>query len=314
MTHTVLWTPEAPSLGQAVAAMGVFDGVHVGHAALVRDAVRIARMRDALAVVVTFDRDPDQILSPASAAPQLTDLDDKLTFLAAEGPDTLLVVPFDHEMASKVPLVFLDEVLLRAMTPVGAVVGYDFRFGHRAEGDVDTLVRYGASHGFTVVAHELVESGGSPVTSTRIRALIAAGDVADAARLLGRPHRVRGEVVHGRGAGAGLGAPTANVAVGPYAAVPGDGVYAGTASVGGRTYVAGLSVGSPPTFPGVAGSLEAHLVGFEGDLYGRSVLLEFEERLRDLRRFDTLEELAEAIAADLERAERIHSAAREGRP
>lgn len=301
MTRTVVWTPGSTHLGRSVAALGVFDGVHVGHQALVRDTVTLARIRGAQAVVVTFDRDPDQVVSPSTAAPQLMDLEDKLSFLDDLGADAVLVVPFDHDMAVRAPLVFLDDVLLRAMTPLAAVVGYDFRFGHRAEGDVDTLVRYGAAHGFTVVAHELVHVGDGPVTSTRIRRLVAQGDVAGAAELLGRPHRMRGEVVHGRGEGVALGAPTANVGVRPYAALPADGVYAGLVTVDDRRYAAGISVGTPPTFPEAEGTLEAHLIGFEGDLYGRSILLEFVARLREQRRFESDAALAEAIAADLAR-------------
>jgi riboflavin kinase/FMN adenylyltransferase len=288
-----------------VAALGVFDGVHVGHQALVRDAVQLARTRDAAAVVVTFDRDPDQVVVPAAAAPQLLDLDDKLEALSRLGADTILVVPFTPEISATAPLVFLDEVLLEAMTPEAVVVGYDFRFGHRAEGDVDTLVRYGAEHGFTVVAHELVREGGEPVSSTRIRALIASGRVEDAASLLGRPHRLKGEVVHGRGEGAELDAPTANIAIGPFAALPGDGVYAGRATVDGTAYPAGISVGVPPTFPEAADTLEAHLIGFRGDLYGRTLALEFLARMRDQRRFVSPSELAEQIRADLDEVRRL---------
>jgi riboflavin kinase/FMN adenylyltransferase len=294
-----LWSEGMPPLGRAVAALGVFDGVHIGHQDLVRDAVQLARTRGVEAVVVTFDRDPDQVVGPTTAAPQLLGLDDKLEALSELGADTILVMPFTAELAATAPLVFLDEVLLEAMTPEAVVVGYDFRFGHRAEGDVDTLVRYGAEHGFTVVAHELVRVGDEPVSSTRIRQMVAAGAVEDAARLLGRPHRVRGDVVRGRGVGAELDAPTANVAVGPYAALPADGVYAGWATVDGVTYAAGISVGLPPTFPEATDTLEAHLVDFHGDLYGRSVVHEFVGRIRDQRRFETPGDLAGQIAKDL---------------
>jgi riboflavin kinase/FMN adenylyltransferase len=305
MSRVAIWTPDTPSLGRAAAAVGVFDGVHIGHQALVRDMVRIARAEDAAAIVVTFDRDPDQVVTPASAAPQLLDLDDKVALLAEQGPDAIVVVPFDTRVAAMGPLVFLDTVLLSACDPAAVVVGYDFCFGHRAEGDVDTLVRYGAEHGFTVVAHELVQSGGVTVTSTRIRSLVATGDVASAAALLGRPHRVRGEVVHGRATGAALGAPTANVGVGPYAALPADGVYAGRVTLAGETYLAGVVVGQPPTFPEVPGGLEAHLLDFDGDLYGRTLTVEFVERLRDQRRFETPDALADAIAADLVRVREL---------
>jgi riboflavin kinase / FMN adenylyltransferase len=308
VSQTTLWGPETPSIGTAVAAIGVFDGVHVGHQALITDAVGIARARGVSSAVVTFDRDPDQVVSPAGAAPQLLDLTDKLEFLAEAGPDVILVIPFDEHIAALAPLAFLDEVLLRAVAPEALVVGYDFRFGHRAEGDVDALVRYGADHGFTVVAHDLVRLDGEPVTSTRIRRMVAAGDVAGAARLLGRPHRVRGTVGHGRALGHELGAPTANLQVGVWAALPADGVYAGRVHTAEGAYAAGIAVGRPPTFPESEAVLEAHLIAYEGVLYDTSLTVEFVERLRDQRRFDTREELAAAIAADLRVIERLVTA------
>jgi riboflavin kinase/FMN adenylyltransferase len=271
----------------------------------VRDAVSLAESRNALSVVVTFDRDPDQVVTPTAAAPQLLDLDDKLTLLAEQAPDAVLVMPFTAELAATPPLVFLDEVLLEAMTPLAVVVGYDFRFGHRAEGDVDVLMRYGADHGFTVAAHELVRDDGSPITSTRIRTLIAEGGVAEAARLLGRPHRLKGEVVCGRGVGVELDAPTANVAVRTYAALPLDGVYAGRVVLDGATYPVAISVGVPPSFPEATDILEAHVLDFRGDLYGRTITLEFLARIRALERFESLPTLAAAIRQDVEHVRRI---------
>lgn len=305
MTAQLTWTPDMPSLGRAVAAIGVFDGVHVGHQALIHDALAIAREADALSVVITFDRDPDQVVTPASASPQLLTLADKLELLSDLGADLVLVVPFDEALARTTPFVFLDEVLLGAMTPLTVVVGYDFRFGHRAEGDVDALVRYGREHNFSVVAHDLVQAGGEPVTSTRIRALVLSGDVEGAAELLGRPHRVTGEVARGRGEGASLDAPTANLVVAPYTALPADGVYAGTTRLDGVTHPVAISVGVPPTFPNATDSLEAHVLDFAGDLYGRALTIEFLERLRDQRAFPDTASLAAAIAADVEQVRRI---------
>lgn len=294
-------------LGPAVAALGVFDGVHIGHQALIRDAVLLARAKDAMSVVVTFDRDPDQVVNPAGAAPQLLDLDDKLALLADQGPDTVLVVPFDLALAAMPPLQFLDEMLVASVRPVAAVVGYDFRFGHRAEGDVDLMVRYGAEHEFTVLAHDLVRIDGAPVTSTRIRTLVAAGDVVGAAGLLGRPHRLKGTVVPGRHAGTALGAPTANLEVPTYAALPADGVYAASTVVDGVVYPAAVSVGVPPTFPSATAVLEVHVVGFSGDLYGRTLGVEFLDRVRDQRRFDSPEALAAQIADDVSTVRRVFS-------
>jgi riboflavin kinase/FMN adenylyltransferase len=305
MTRTLWWHTGMEPLGRAVVALGVFDGVHIGHQTLVHDAVARARAVDALAIVVTFDRDPDQVVAPASASPQLLSLDDKLAFLEASGTDVVLVMPFTDELARTSPLVFLDEVLLQSMEPVGVVVGCDFRFGHRAEGDVGVLTRYGRDHGFIVAPHELVLEGGIPITSTRIRSLVAAGDVAEAARLLGRAHRVTGEVVHGRGEGAQLDAPTANLAVDPFAALPADGVYAGRTEIDGITYAAAVSVGVPPSFPEATDTLEVHLLDFRGDLYGRTLTVEFLQRLRDQKAFDDPMALAAAIRQDIEQVRRI---------
>ncbi len=305
MSRVVTWAPDEDSFGRAVVTIGVFDGVHVGHQELVRDAVRLARDHNVTAAVMTFDRDPDQVVDAGSAAPQLLPLDDKLRYLADLSPDLILVVPFDAATASLSPREFLDGVLLAAFQPVAALVGYDFRFGARAAGVVDTLVAFGAEHAFDVVPHPLVRLGGAPVTSTRIRTLVATGDVKGARELLGRPHRLRGEVVHGRGEGAALGARTANLRLGPWTAPPADGVYAARVAIGGATYPAGVSVGAPPTFPDVAGQLEAHVIGYHGDLYGRTLDVEFLARLRDLARFHTREQLAEAIATDLDRAREL---------
>lgn len=301
MTRVLTWDPGMAPLDPSVAAIGVFDGVHIGHQALIRDAVMLARSKGALSAVITFDRDPDQVVSPASAAPQLLDLDDKLSLLAAQGPDVVLVIPFDERVAAMPPLVFLDEVLVASARPVAAVVGYDFRFGHRAEGDVDVLVRYGADHAFTVLAHDLIQADGEPVTSTRIRRLVGEGDMAGAAALLGRPHRLKGTVVAGRRAGRELGAPTANLEVATFAALPADGVYAASTVIDDVVYPAAVSVGIPPTFPTALSVLEVHVVGFEGDLYGRSLGVEFHDRIREQRRFESAEALAAQIAADIER-------------
>jgi riboflavin kinase / FMN adenylyltransferase len=305
MTRVEIWQPGMAPFGRAVAALGVFDGVHLGHQALVREAVALASVRDAASIVVTFDRDPDQVVAPATAAPQLLDLDQKLSLLTALGPDAIAVMPFTSVLAATPPLVFLDEVLLDAMTPVSVVVGCDFRFGHRAEGNVDALVHYGAEHGFTVIAHELVQADGAPITSTRVRSLVASGDVAGAARLLGRPHSVRGNVHHGRGAGAATGFATANLLVGPYAALPRAGVYAGRVAIDSVPCPAAISVGRPPSFPEARDEFEVHVIGFRGDLYGRALTVEFLERLRDQRAFAEAAGLAAAIASDVARTREI---------
>lgn len=298
--RVVRWEPGAEPLGRAVVAIGVFDGVHLGHRDILAHAVERGSAEGLLSVGVTFDRDPDQVVTPDSAAPQLLTLEDKVAVLADLGLDAVLVIGFTEELAQTPPDGFVTGVLLAAVDPSAVVVGRDFRFGRDASGDVETLRSLGDRHGFEVIAYELVRIGGEPVTSTRVRVLVAQGDVAGAARLLGRAHRVRGSVRRGRGVGAGLGFPTANVRGEAHAAVPADGVYAGFATVRGEAYPAAVSVGIPPSYPGSPDSLEAHLVGFEGDLTGEEIVLEFVDRLRDQRSFDSEQDLARAIAADVD--------------
>lgn len=305
MTRIVTWEPDMTPLGAAAVAIGVFDGVHLGHQALVRDTVEFGRALGVSSAVVTFDRDPDRVVSPATAAPQLLDLEDKLHYFSDLGADTVLVVPFNTELAAMSPERFLRDVLLSSFVPVAAVVGHDFRFGNHAQGNVGTLETFGAQHGFTVIAHELVSLDGAPVTSTRVRAAVAEGDVTLAARLLGRPHRLRGHVVHGRGRGTSLRAPTANLAVHHESAVPADGVYAGFALVGDERVPAAISLGLPPTFPEAQGIVEAHLIGWSADLYGRELVIEFLQRLRDQGHFGSTDELAAAIADDIATVEHI---------
>lgn len=297
------WEPSAVSLGAAVVAMGVFDGVHVGHKTIITTAVEEARRRGVSSVVFTFDRDPDLVLTPMNAMPQLLTLEDKLRYIGELGVDTILVIPFCPRLGATPPERFMDDVLTDALAPRLVVVGTDFRFGQHAQGTVETLREYGVGHGFDVLAHDLVVIGGAPVTSTRIRGLVRAGDVAGAAALLGRAHRVAGRVVRGRGEGTALGVPTANVRPVAHAALPADGVYAGYAETKLGAFRAAISVGKAPSFDDARDVLEAHLIGFTGDLYATDMTLCFERRLRDLVAFDDTHELVTAMQADIAAAE-----------
>jgi len=302
MMRVIDFSPEMEPLGPVVVAMGVFDGVHLGHAALVAEAAAEAASFDVPAVVLTFDRDPDQVVSPDSAAPQLLALADKCAFLIEAGADIVLVVPFTAELAALSAESFLDDILSTACEPLAVHVGHDFRFGARAASDVRTLEEWGARTATAIHAHDLVSVEGEPITSTRIRALVAQGRVGEAAVLLGRSHRVRGVVVHGRGTGTEVAVATANVAVGRYDALPADGVYAGRAVTSdGSVWPAGISVGVPPTFPQATDVLEAHLIGYDGSLYDVTLILEFIQRLREQRAFPTTDSLKAAIAEDLQR-------------
>lgn len=301
MTRIITWKASAPPIGRAIIAIGVFDGVHIGHRALIADTVEYARQKSLYSAVLTFDRDPDQVIAPGQAAPQLLSLEDKIDIIASIGVDFVLVVPFSVQLAAASPEEFLHTVVMKAFVPEAILVGRDFRFGRNASGTVDTLRSFGSEHGFRAIAHDLVMVGGIPVSSTRIRRLIADGDITMATRLLGAFHRVRGKVVHGKGQGGSLlGIPTANILPRPNSALPADGVYSGRARVGEKSYQAGISVGISPTFAESTQSVEAHLLGFDGDLYDADITLEFMSRLRAHERFDTLDALADAIRADLQ--------------
>jgi riboflavin kinase/FMN adenylyltransferase len=306
----VSWGVDAPSLGRCLVAIGAFDGVHLGHQQLIRDLTTRARTRGTRAVVLTFDRDPELVVMPEQAAPQLMQLPDKLEALASLGADALLVVPFDHHVAGLSPNRFVDELLLRSCDPLELAVGDGFRFGAHAAGGVAELAKLGAARGFKLHVQPLVTRGGRVVSSTRIRSLLSEGAVADAAALLTRPHRVRGTVVHGRGAGLSvLGIPTANLRTDPYAALPAEGVYAGVVRVGERTFPTAISVGLAPTFAEAQELVEAHVIGYDGPpLYDAELAVDFYERLRSQRRFTSTEELSTAMFDDIATAEQIAGA------
>ncbi len=304
--HVIERSPNPRPRISAVTAIGVFDGVHIGHAALLKATVERAHALGIGSAVVTFDRDPEQVVVPDKHIPQLLTLDDKIACISETGIDTVLIVPFDLDIARMAPERFIEDVLVATFEPKEVFVGEDFHFGHMAQGDVALLQEIGTRLGFVVTPMPLVQEGGKPVTATRIRSLIATGEVEEAARLLSRPHRIRGTVVHGRGEGEDvLGIPTANISFSPHAALPRDGVYAGYGSVGEQRFPAAVSVGRPPMYPISLDRMEVHLVGFEGDLYGREVLVEFLARLRDQKVFDSEEELAEAMRSDIEQTVKV---------
>ena len=298
--------------GTAV-TIGAYDGVHLGHRALLADLVARAGAAGLSPVVVTFDRHPASVVRPESAPPLLTDLDQKLELLAECGIERTLVVPFDRARADESAEDFVREVLVEALEAKLVVVGEDFHFGNRRRGNVALLRELGREHGFEVVGVRLTGEDLAPVSSTRIRSLVAAGDVVGAAALLGRPHEVRGPVVHGDGRGASeLGFPTANLEVSTDIALPADGIYAGYyRRPDGTGYLAAISVGRRPTFydPASASVLvEAYLLHFEGDLYGELGRVSFVRRLRDERQFDSVDALIAQMHDDVADTERLLTA------
>jgi riboflavin kinase/FMN adenylyltransferase len=297
----------------AAVTVGAYDGVHLGHRHVLGQLRALASGRDLETVVVTFDPHPASVVRPESAPTTITDLEQKLELLADCGVDRTLVIPFDRARSEESAEDFVETVLVGALAARLVVVGSDFHFGHDRKGDVDLLRRMGSEAGFDPVSVGLVGSSAGPaISSTRIRRLIAEGDVAGAAALLGRAHQVRGTVKHGAGRGARLlGFPTANVGVGRQIAVPAPGVYAGRFSWRGSTdHPAAISVGQPPTFEATGdGSplVEANLLDFEGNLYGEPARVSFEAWIRPQRAFDDLDALVVQMREDVAEAERVLS-------
>jgi riboflavin kinase/FMN adenylyltransferase len=291
----------------SVVAIGVFDGVHYGHRAVVGKAVEQAHAVGAPAVVITFDPHPSEVVRPGTHPPLLSTIDHRCALLAEVGVDAVCVLPFTRELAAMSPEEFVDHVLCEKFHARAVVVGENFRFGHRASGDTETLAELGESRGFTVDAEPLIAGQGGVWSSTYVRGLVQAGDVASAAYSLGRRHRVEGTVVHGDHRGRELGYPTANVATAPHAAVPADGVYAAHLVVApytahAVTYPAAVSVGTNPTFDGVERRVEAYVMGDapgthpDLDLYGAHVAVDFVARIRGQIRFEGPDALADLVA------------------
>lgn len=287
--------------------IGAYDGVHRGHRAVLRLVHDLAAARDLAAVVVTFDRHPAEVVRPESAPKLLTTLDQKLELLDATGlVDACVVIGFDEARSKETAPEFVHEVLADNLHAEVVVVGADFHFGYQRGGNVALLEGMGADLGFEVIGLGLVKEhpGDTPYSSTRVRELLAAGDVAAAAQILGRDHEVTGVVEVGDRRGRELGCPTANVAVGERICLPADGVYAGTLTdAAGVERPAALSLGRRPTFYAEQGLLllEAHVLDFDDDLYGQNVRVRFRERVRGQQRFERVEDLRAQMQRDVTR-------------
>ena len=300
-----------PPPGGSAVTIGAYDGIHLGHRALLGELRSRAARLGLSTAVVTFDRHPATVVRPASAPLLLTDLAQKLELLEGCGIDRTLVVPFDEDRADETADDFVNEVIVGNLGSRLVVVGEDFHFGHGRKGNVAVLRELGRERGFDVVGVGLHGDAGEPVSSTRIRLLVRAGDVGRAAAMLGRPHEVRGTVVHGDGRGGPvLGFPTANIEFPDEIAVPGDGIYAGRyRRPDGSEHLAAISVGRRLTFYESAPPiLEAFLLDFEGDLYGEEARVSFVERLRGDLRFDSVGALVSQMGRDVEQTRRILAA------
>jgi riboflavin kinase / FMN adenylyltransferase len=282
----------------SVVALGVFDGVHRGHRLIVARAAAAARERGLPTVVVSFDPHPAAVLRPDSAPLMLTTLERRIGLLRSVGADEVVVLPFTRELSQRTPAEFAQAVLRDTLRAERVVVGASWRFGHKAAGDVALLRELG----FDVDGVELLRDD-EVVSSSGIRAMIAAGDVTGAAAALDRPHLVEGPVVRGDARGRELGYPTANLALDQGIAVPADGVYAGWLlrdGGEGSRLPAAVSVGTNPTFDGTERRVEAFVLDAELDLYDEPVAVEFVARLRGMVRFDGIAALVEAMAHDVE--------------
>lgn len=297
-----------PPEGAAV-TIGTFDGVHLGHRALIALTVSEARQRGLTPVVLTWDRHPATTLRPEVAPPMLSSPERKVELLRETGAGLVAVLPFDVPLSQREPESFVEDVLVKGLGARLVLVGDGWRFGRGRRGSVGMLEELGRDLGFEARGVTLEEVEGEPASSSRVRKAVTSGDLRLAERLLGRPFDLDGVVEHGDARGAGLGFPTANVAIDPSIASPPVGVYAGRARTGDSWFAAATNVGVNPTFGGSGPPrIETYLIGFEGDLYGRSLRVEFWERLRDEKRFESAAALVEQMGRDVAATEALVTA------
>jgi riboflavin kinase / FMN adenylyltransferase len=295
--------------GAGVVTIGNFDGVHLGHQRIIGRATRAAAERGLPVVAVTFDPHPGEVVRPGSHPPLLSTLRRRGQLLAGLGVSAVCVLPFTYEFSQLGPDEFVRAVLVDGLHAAHVVVGENFRFGHRAAGNVTLLSDLGEKYDFTAEGVSLLADDGVIISSSGIRELLAAGDVAGAARDLGRPHRVEGVVVRGHQRGRTLGFPTANLETVPHSAIPADGVYAGaliSLDAEGEEqerWPAAISVGTNPTFDGQDRTVEAYALDRDDlDLYGRHMAVDFTARIRGQARFDSVDDLIAQMVRDVDDA------------
>ena len=286
----------------SVVLIGVFDGVHKGHQLLLNRAKEIADGRNIVAL--TFDPHPMQVLAPDRAPTLLTTLADRVELLKIHNADQVAVLKFNEKFAAMAPEDFVKDVLVGQLTASTIIVGKNFTYGHKAAGNVESLINDGLNFNFTVDVQDLESGEGEVISSSRIRNLVTAGKVEEARTLLSRPHRLDGVVVHGEKRGREIGYPTANLGDIAGQTIPSDGVYAGWLTVGINYWPAAISIGTNPTFAGVrARQVEAYAIDQVGlELYDKSASIEFGWRLRDTLKYDGLEPLLVQMKLDCDQA------------
>ncbi|MEU2560104.1 bifunctional riboflavin kinase/FAD synthetase [Streptomyces longispororuber] len=293
--------------GRSVVTIGSYDGVHRGHQLIIGRAVERARDLGIPSVVVTFDPHPSEVVRPGSHPPLLAPHHRRAELMAELGVDAVLILPFTSEFSKLSPADFVVKVLVDKLHAKVVVEGPNFRFGHRAAGNVQVLAELGETYDYDVEVVDLYVSGeaggGAPFSSTLTRRLVAEGDVAGAREILGRPHRVEGVVVRGAQRGRELGFPTANVETLPHTAIPADGVYAGWLHAQGEAMPAAISVGTNPQFDGTERTVEAYAIDRVGlDLYGLHVAVDFQAFVRGQAKFESVDALLVAIGDDVRKA------------
>jgi riboflavin kinase/FMN adenylyltransferase len=291
-----------------VVVIGVFDGVHKGHQGLLTYATSIADGREVIAL--TFDPHPTAIFAPDRAPTMLTTLSDRVELLKIHGADRVAVLKFTSSFAQMSPEDFVKNILVEQLQASTVIVGSNFTYGHKAAGNVGSLIESGGKYGFTVSAQDLNVSEGEIISSTRIRNLVTSGGVEDARLLLGRPHRLDGVVIHGEKRGREIGYPTANLGNIEGQTIPADGIYAGWLTVGINYWPAAISIGTNPTFAGERGrSVEAYALDQEGlELYDKNASIEFGWFLRPTLKFDGLEPLLAQMKIDCDQARKLTEA------
>lgn len=289
--------------------IGVFDGVHLGHKYLISQLVTQAKQQNLLSGVVTFHQHPQEVLSPQTRLPCLTEMTQKVSLLKNEGVDAVIILSFTIELAKLSARQFV-RLLQKHLRMRGLVVGPDFALGRGREGNVTVLRQLGQEMDFNVTVVSPIKTDGEVVSSTAIRQALANGDIKRVNKLIGRTFSLQGQVVSGEGRGGPqLGFPTVNLDIAPNQALPADGVYATLAYINGKTHHSMTNVGRRPTFGDNAHTIETYILNYQGDLYGQELRIEFIERLRDEKRFASIEELKKQIAEDIKRGQAILASA-----